>query len=210
MTRSTAVPGLGPDDVLRAARASFDALAPHHGADWSVRAWGLEWTCRHTIEHVIWALDRYAISLAYPSPEPAPRPATEQPTLSIAELLELMVRRAGILAVVAGAAAPATLGHHVCGPSDSTGFAALGVVETIVHTDDILAGLGQQWVPPGELCRRAGARLFPWAPVDTDPTTTLFWATGRRDPPNGARREARWIYHTAPLSEWDGTVKRWE
>src|SRR4051812_20682594 len=111
---------------MSAARASFEALAPQQGADWSAPAGGLEGTCRQTLEHVIWALDRYGISLANPSPEPAPRPATAQPNLSIIDLLELMVRRAGILAVVAASAAPTTRGHHVCGPSDASGFVALG------------------------------------------------------------------------------------
>ena len=37
----------------------------------------------------------------------------------------------------------------------------MGVVETLVHTHDVAAGLGLTWTPPAGLCARALARLFP-------------------------------------------------
>ncbi len=51
------------------------------------------------------------------------------------------------------------------------------------------------------------ARLFPWhalGPGD-DPWQVLLWANGRIDL-EGRPRQARWRWHCAPLSEWDGAV----
>ncbi len=70
--------------------------------------------------------------------------------------------------------APDVRAHHVFGNSDPEGFAAMGVVEILVHMDDVAAGLGVGWHPPADLCDRALARLFPAAPADTDRWQTLL------------------------------------
>ncbi|SDZ12419.1 hypothetical protein SAMN05216215_104761 [Saccharopolyspora shandongensis] len=64
---------------------------------------------------------------------------------------------------------------HVFGISDAEGFAAMGIVETLVHTHDLAQGLGLAWNPPADLCSRVLVRLFPNAPVFTDPWPTLLW-----------------------------------
>jgi hypothetical protein len=56
--------------------------------------------------------------------------------------------------------------------SDPEGFAAMGVVETLVHTHDLAEGLGLAWTPPSDLCSRVLARLFPDAPKATGPWPT--------------------------------------
>ena len=65
----------------------------------------------------------------------------------------------------------------------------MGIVETLVHTHDLAAGLGLDWTPPAELCARTLARLFPDAPEDADPWTALLWCTGRAELP---ARDAGW------------------
>ena len=71
--------------------------------------------------------------------------------------------------------APDVRAHHVFGNSDPEGFAAMGVVEILVHMDSVAAGLGVGWHPPADLCDRALARLFPpAAPADTDRWQTLL------------------------------------
>ena len=61
-----------------------------------------------------------------------------------------------------------------------SGFAALGVNETLVHTYDITQGLGISWLPPESLCAAVLARLFPDAP-EGDPVQVLLWSTGRAE-----------------------------
>jgi hypothetical protein len=111
------------------------------------------------------------------------------------------------LCEVARAAAPETRGFHVYGRPDRDGYIAMGCVEMLVHTDDIASGLGISFTPPVDLVRGALARLFPWAPADTDAWQTLQWATGRLDLSGYPRVAPDWAWHASPLSEWDGTVK---
>jgi len=53
------------------------------------------------------------------------------------------------------------------------------VNETLVHTYDIIQGLGIDWRPTESLCAAVLARLFPDAPAG-DPVQVLLWSTGRR------------------------------
>ena len=74
----------------------------------------------------------------------------------------------------------------------------MGVVETLVHTHDVAAGLGLEWTPPADLCDRVLTRLFPDAPAGGDRWQTLLWATGRGELP-ARPRQATW--------RWDGTPR---
>ena len=52
---------------------------------------------------------------------------------------------------------------------------------------------------------RVLARIFPWAPSEGDAWATLQWAAGRAPLPNRERLGTDWLWHCAPLAEWDGT-----
>ena len=65
------------------------------------------------------------------------------------------------------------------GIGDPEGFAAMGVVEVLVHMRDVAAGLGIDWTPPEDLCDRVLYRLFPGRADRTPRWETLLWATGR-------------------------------
>jgi hypothetical protein len=95
---------------------------------------------------------------------------------------------------------PEVRAHHVMGLSDPEGFAAMGVVEILVHMYDLAEGLGLEWDPPADLCARVLARLFPDAPDDTEPWPTLLWATGRGTLP-GRARLTTWRWQAAPADE---------
>jgi hypothetical protein len=89
---------------------------------------------------------------------------------------------------------PAVRAWH-WGPTDPSGFAALGVNETLMHTYDITEGLGIEWYPPESLCRAVLARLFSDAPAG-DPVQVLLWSTGRADLP-GRPRVTSWVSRAA-------------
>jgi hypothetical protein len=95
------------------------------------------------------------------------------------------------------AASPDARGWHPYGTSDPDGFAAMGVVETLVHTFDIATGLGLDWRPPSLLCAPVLGRLFPSAPAG-DPSEVLLHVTGRRSLP-GHERLTTW--------SWDSSVR---
>ena len=102
-----------------------------------------------------------------------------------------------VLARVVDAADPAERGFHPFGSPDPAGFAAMACAEVLVHTGDVVEAVGLRWSPPSDVTVRVLERLFPGAPADTDPATTLRWATGRADLP-GHPRQASWSYVAPP------------
>ena len=81
-----------------------------------------------------------------------------------------------LVATVATAPADARAWHW--GPTDRSGFAAMGVGELLVHTFDIASGLNVDWRPPAAHADVVLTRLMPDTPIG-DPPTSLLWATGR-------------------------------
>jgi hypothetical protein len=102
-----------------------------------------------------------------------------------------------LLAAMVRTAPPDVLAHHGFGDADPEGFAAMGLVETLVHTYDLAEGLGLTWEPPAEVCARVLDRLFPDAPEDVEPWPALLWATGRAELP-GRPRRTEWRWYSAP------------
>jgi hypothetical protein len=199
-----------PADVVAAARACRDALAPAADRDWTVGAGDLEWDCRRTLDHVGDALAFYAAHLATRTTERLSSVRDGDQTVSVAQLLRSVESLAAVLARVAEASPPGTRAYHPAGMADAEGFLAMGCDEILVHTQDIALGLGVAWEPPADLCARVLARLFPWAPRDVEPWPALLWANGRAALPGLDRLGTDWYWHCAPLDEWDGTVKKRE
>lgn len=170
-------------------------LRPQVGRDWSARAGGLEWTCHETAAHVAHDLAKYAAQLAGRAehsyldfrlviPDDAP------PT----EVLRV-VGACGRLLAECVAAAPADARAWHWGPTDATGFAAMGIGELLVHAHDIACGLGIDWRPPQELADVVVSRLIDSSSSD-DPSSLLLWATARLDLPDRPRSEG-WVWHAA-------------
>ncbi|MEU6663919.1 maleylpyruvate isomerase N-terminal domain-containing protein [Streptomyces sp. NPDC046821] len=182
------------DDVAHSVRLSVDTLAEAAAADWSVKAGSLDWDCWETAEHLADDLFAYAAQLGPARPPldtdvpfdwTSRRPGGPANVVFAnraagpAGLLQVLDASGALLVAMVRTAPRDVRAHHVFGVSDPEGFGAMGVVETLVHTQDIAEGLGLGWSPPGDLCARALVRLFPDAPVDGDSWRTLLWATGR-------------------------------
>ncbi|GAA0678049.1 hypothetical protein GCM10010193_34290 [Kitasatospora atroaurantiaca] len=181
-------------------------------ADWDALAGSSEWGCWETVEHLADGLFSYAAQLA---PEAPPmdgfipfvwtrqKPGGPANVLLAdrgsgpAGLLQILEVGGTLLVAMVRTASPRTRAFHGYGVADPEGFAAMGVVETLVHTHDVAEGLGVAWVPPADLCDRVLGRLFPDAPVDTERWPTLLWATGRAELP-GRPRLTSWRWYSAP------------
>ncbi|TXS44779.1 maleylpyruvate isomerase N-terminal domain-containing protein [Streptomyces sp. t39] len=219
MPHETTAPAQNPvtaADVERAVHLCADLLrsAPAD-APWQSPAGGLSWDCRETVEHLADDLFAYAAQLGLrrgPSDREVPfryasaRPGGPANTVFAdpeagAEGLAQVVESCGALLVAMVRTTPPDVrGHHVFGASDAEGFAAMGIVETLVHTHDVAQGLGLAWEPPGELCARVLGRLFPdvpGVPDGGDPWHVLLWATGRGELPGLPRRTA-WRWYGEP------------
>lgn len=71
-----------------------------------------------------------------------------------AGLLQVLEACGGMLSAMVRTVAPDVRAHHVFGAADGEGFAAMGILETVVHTYDLADGLGLLWEPPADLCAR--------------------------------------------------------
>jgi hypothetical protein len=199
---------LGPEDVRTAAAVCRKALTPALGRDWETRAGSLDWSCRRTADHIVDALTLYSAHLATRARERLPRVRSGNPELDPAGLLAAVEIAAAILAEVVRAAPPDARGWHSAGMADGSGFVGMACTEILVHTSDVAEGLGQQVAPPADLAARVLARLFPWAPTDGDAWATLRWACGRAALGDRERLAPDWYWQCAPLSEWDGTIRK--
>ncbi|MGH9049018.1 MAG: hypothetical protein ACRDY4_04725 [Acidimicrobiia bacterium] len=197
-----------PDDLRTAAHHCVDTFTCVADELWTARAGELDRSCRETLDHIVSTQTFYATQLATEARTGLPRLRKHDLTASVADTLTLVVSGAAVLAAVARASAPGVRAFHPAGMADAEGFVAMGCDEILVHMGDIADGLGIAVAPPVDLCARVGARLFPWAPTDTDPWATLLWANGRAALGDRERLDADWYWHCAPLSEWDGTITR--
>jgi uncharacterized protein (TIGR03083 family) len=199
---------LVPADLMTAATVCRDTLTPALDRDWSLPAGDLEWDCRRTLDHIVDTLFLYAAYLASRGNERLSPPRNGDPSARPAQLLETVGAAAAVLTEVARAAPPGSRAFHPAGMAGVSGWIGMGCVEILVHTDDIARGMGLTFRPPDELSARILARLFPWAPRDVDPWDSLRWAAGRTALPDRERLGPDWYWHCAPLSEWDGTIKK--
>lgn len=202
---------LHPDHLREAADLCVATLHPVAPLDWSICPEGMEWSCHFTLFHLNRALFSYATSLAARSDGPSPfrlgslldrHSGDEAPPPTLLSSLRAL---ANVLADVAQSAPADARGFHLMGMADRTGFLGMGCDEILIHTDDIARAFGVQFRPPNALVRPVLLRLFPWAPSGREPWETLRWANGRAGLPDRDRLSADWIWHCAPLEDWDGT-----
>ncbi|WP_329617025.1 VOC family protein [Streptomyces brevispora] len=201
------------DDVTSAVRLAVAALKEAPADRWHTPAGTLTWDCWETVEHLSDDLFAYAVQLGPQAPpldsdvpfhwaprrEGGPFNAIfADPAAGAAGLLQTLEASGALLAAMVRTTSPDVRSYHSYGISDAEGFAAMGIVETLVHTHDLAEGLGLGWTPSAELCDRVLARLFPDAPDDEDRWAVLLWSTGRAELP-GRARVTSWKWHGAPL-----------
>lgn len=202
------------DDLDDAVQLAVATLREAPSAAWDDKAGSLEWTCWETVEHLSDDLFAYAAQLGPRMPPlngyvpfvwESRRPGGPANAIHAdraagpAGLLQVLEASGALLVAMVRTTLAEVRAHHGHGASDPEGFAAMGIVETLVHTHDLAVGLGLAWDPPGELCARVLARLFPDAPRATDPWPTLLWATGRAELPGYGRLNS-WRWHSEPRS----------
>ncbi|MFG2085404.1 MULTISPECIES: maleylpyruvate isomerase N-terminal domain-containing protein [unclassified Spirillospora] len=197
------------DDLDSAVQLAVAALREAPPGAWDAKAGSLEWDCWETVEHLSDDLFAYAAQLGPRTPPmdgevpfvwESRRPGGPANAVHAnreagpAGLLQVLEACGGLLIAMVRSTPPDVRAHHVFGASDPGGFAAMGIVEILVHTHDLAEGLGLPWEPPAGMCSRVLARLFPDAPRDTEPWPTLLWATGRAELP-GRSRLTSWCWH---------------
>lgn len=203
-------PDVQPADLRQAATVCRRALGPYNEHDWAVPAGELTWDVRKTVCHMRDAVGWYAAHLAHQSPRRLRFDFIPHSEASNFEALDVLEAAAATLADVATAATPGVRAYHMAGMADAVGFLAMGCDEILIHCWDAVHGLGGEFAPPVELVEPVLRRLFPWAPTDASVWQALLWANGRVDLPGHPRPASDWVWHCAPLNEWDGTVPHYD
>ncbi len=187
--------------IERALAESLSALRPHADTcDWSSLPAGppqqrMEWSCWETAAHVAHDLAAYAGQLAaLPDDDYLPFDLVVRPGTPPREVLRVIEAAGGMLTGVLATSGPDARAFH-WGPCDPTGFEAMGVAETLLHTYDITRGLGAAWSLPARSAAYVLDRLFPDAPSG-DPAEVLLWSTGRGELP-GHKRLTEWVWQAA-------------
>lgn len=188
-------------DLPAAAGEAVAALAVYADQDWQrLSAAELEWSCWQTVLHMVDALYFYAMQVVYANPDGylCTELALDDSATPL-RLLDALSSHAELLRRTAESASPEVRAHHNYGLSDPAGFVAMGVVETLIHTFDVVRGLNpaDPWRPPAGLAAPVIARLFPEAPRG-DPTEVLLYCCGRADL-GRLPRQTEW--------QWDGRVR---
>lgn len=209
MEDQRAVTGVGRDElqpdwlVVATAEVCVRALAAFTDRDWrAVRARDLDWSVWDTIVHVNDDLYFYAAQVLLADEGDyicfelgADDHATPE------RLLAALTVHGRLLAAAVSVADPNSLAHHAYGASDPAGFAAMGVVETLIHTYDAVHGLdsASSWRPADDLAAPVLTRLFPHAPPGAEdaPGEMLLHMCGRI--PLGDRpRQPDWRWNGTP------------
>ena len=199
-------------DDLRAATAwATNLLVPLADRDWDFPCGDTDYSCRRTLNHLTDCMLFYAGALASRATGPTPHIRDGGPDgATIADLLGAFAGAAAILAVVVDEADASVRAYHPAGVADPDGWSAMGCDEIVVHAYEIATSLGAPPAEvPDELAARVVARLSPWAPAGFGGFETLLWCNGRVALGPHARLGPDWSWQCAPLSEWDGTVKKW-
>ncbi|MFE3199906.1 hypothetical protein [Embleya sp. NPDC059237] len=184
-------------DVLARAAATTPTADPsawHRLADEQRSA-------RQLLDHLALGLVGYTgLLIARPTDRYITLFASLDPQAPIDACLDGLRIAGTLLATTVRHAPPEARAWHPWGHADRTGFAAMGVVELLMHTHDITRALGIAWTPPDGLAGPALTRLFPDAPPGPAPAATLLWCTGRGELPGRPRVSAgAW--------NWDGRVR---
>ncbi|MFZ0323852.1 MAG: maleylpyruvate isomerase N-terminal domain-containing protein [Actinomycetes bacterium] len=179
-----------------AVTASCTALRQVDDRDWTGPTHDLTWSVRTTVEHIASCLVGYAGQVVgQPTKGWVVPDIALETDMTPSDAVAFVAASGAILSSVVRTTASTARGFHPYGTSDPAGFACMGVVESLIHTDDVMGTFGVPWALPAAPAAVALSRLFRDAP-EGDPVDVLLWCCGRRTLGDLPRRTA-W--------RWDGT-----
>lgn len=183
-------------DVRATVNTAMDLWSRLPDDAWDAPAFGLDWSCRETAAHVLDDLGGYAMQLSraggqesgyvplqeFPVGQGRPEfifwPEVAGGTAGIVACLDAV---GGLLEAVVASVPADRRGWHPSGTTDASGFAALGITELALHSDDLLRAHGARFAPPTGVVEGVLARLFPHISASDDHWLDLLAATSRTE-----------------------------
>ena len=189
---------MGGEQVEAAVAGAVALLRTATGQDWEkARAGRLEWSCRHTAEHIASDLISYAGQLAGRAQHAyVPFDLTVDDGTDNSGVLDVIETTGALLAAAIRTTPREVRAFHPYPfrSANREGFAAMGTAEVLLHTHDIAEGLGLTYEPAPELGEFVLGRIFPHVRPAADHWRTLLWATGRGELP-GRASVTDWRWH---------------
>ncbi len=180
-------PELWPRALDAAVAEVISVVQAGSAANWSAKAGRLDWDCRKTVAHLASDFVGYAGQLTAPRQTGyVPFEVMLDETSDAQELAEVVRATGGLLSSVGRTAPPGVISWHPYGMAGSHDFCAMGVVEALVHTHDLSAGLRVPWEPPDQLPTLVLHHLFKQEPGPAASWPTLLQITGRTPDASGA------------------------
>ncbi len=175
------------DEFAALSDFSIDALTEVVDADWTTRAGVLEWSCWQTVDHMVDCLFSYALQIGARA-ETGYLPFEELHAKPDATPLDLVAGlrsvTALLVAVVRDSPGTVTASDGVLELSLSD-WCARAAYELVLHTHDVVWGLGRDLDPPLELCAVIVESDALWmldrgqAKGGSDPWAALLLGSGR-------------------------------
>lgn len=176
--------------ALEHARASLRQFPDDR---WELQAAGLDWTCRETMAHILDDLGFYAMQLSGTHGHEGYAPLMEfsltpgRPSCTFwpeekggtRAVLDCLDAVGGLLVAVVASVPADRTGWHPRGNPDRSALAAMGIVELVLHTHDILGAHHIDYRAPAEIVAPCLDRIFAHATRSDDPWRDLLAATGR-------------------------------
>ena len=182
---------VGPDEFAELLGEVVPLLNDVGAEDWSKPAGnGLEWTCWQTVDHTIDVLFSYSLQLASQT-RSGFLPFSElraQPNASAFDLIAGLEGVGTMFLAVARTAPTDAVASDGVRLLSSFDWCARAAYELVLHTYDVLSGLGVDWEPPADLCRSIVSTESLWmldrdvAGAAPDPWTALLLGSGRPGP----------------------------
>jgi hypothetical protein len=183
------------DDLFDLSRYVASAWRAGADRDWSVAAGTLEWSCTRTADHAVDTVFAPAFFLASRRQDAYPDMGagfTVGPDARPDQLIQALEVATRVLAAVVADASPDVSAVIFRRPQIVTAppkdFVPRGATELILHGHDVCAGLGVEFEPPPDLCRRLREHTRSWAmwtvawhglPSTDDPWGDLLAGSGR-------------------------------
>jgi hypothetical protein len=173
--------------LIEGLRLATEALGSVADRDWSTTAAGLDWTCRQTVDHLIDCVFSYTLQIAGQAHGDwlALDELHARSDATPGQLVEALRAVGSALAAVLQTAPDDLSASDGIQELDAAAWVARALHEVLLHTSDVLTGLGVDFEPAPELCEFVLASPGLWAidrdraARETDPWPALLAGSGR-------------------------------